>query len=230
MAIDEAIVQAIEPDDPPVLRFFDWSQPAISIGYSQKINEVLDVPICKKEKMFFVRRPTGGGVVLHGGNITYSVIIPVPHREWNKGMFWMIQYWIKKGMDALGIETTQYNEIKKNSPGYCFVSPSFGDIIIADRKIGGLAGRRIRQKMLYQGYLYFENADKTLRFVKGIKELDEKAVNLKDFCADKVEIKKSIVDNWYEELTKDKLNDKEEDMADSLCESKYSQDEWNLMR
>lgn len=228
MAIDEAIVQLMQADGLPVLRFFDWSQPSISIGYSQSVEDVLNVPLCRKEGIPFVRRPTGGGVVFHSIDITYSVILPTPLPEWDR--YFLIQTWIKKGLDNLGIETQQYGEVKKNPPGYCFVSPSFGDIMIEDCKIGGLAGRKIRQKMLCQGYLFFEDAENMLRFVKGIEEIDGKTMNLKSFCADKEEIKASIINNWSAELIRDKLNDKEEDLAGNLCENKYSQDEWNLMR
>lgn len=228
MAIDEAIVQLMEPDDPPVLRFFDWEQPAISIGYSQKISDVLNIPLCKKEKMPLVRRPTGGGVVFHGVDITYSVILPFLSMK--KDSIFLIQSWVRKGIDKLGIIASQCGEVKKNLSGYCFVSPSFGDIMIEDEKIGGLAGRRIRRKMLFQGYLYYDNAGKMTKFCKEMKFLKGKGMYLKKYINSKDKIKKSIANNWYAEIIKGKLNDKEEELAGILCENKYSQDEWNFRR
>lgn len=186
MAIDEALVQLLEPGNLPVLRFYDWSQPAISIGYNQKI---------EREKTPIVRRPTGGGIVYHGDDVTYSVMLP------ERFKLDMVQSWIKPSLDKLGLKTTQYGKAGKVSPTYCHKSPSFGDIMIGDRKAGGLAGRRIRQKILCQGY-----------------------VNL-DVSKDLV--RRSIIDNWPGELIKDKLTDAEEDLADNLCENKYSRDEWN---
>lgn len=228
MAIDEAIVQLMKPDDPPVFRFFDWVQPAISIGCSQKISDVLNISLCKKGGIPFVRRPTGGGVVFHGIDITYSVVLPVSPLE--RDRYFLIQSWVKKGLDKLGIKTSQYGEFKKNSLGYCFVSPSFGDIMIGDCKIGGLAGRRIKKKMLLQGYLYYEDVGRMARFSKGMKVLKGKGVYLKKCIDSRDKIKESIVNNWHAELIGDKLSDKEEELAGILCENKYSQDEWNFMR
>lgn len=228
MAIDEAIVQLMKPDDLPVLRFFDWLQPSISIGYSQRVNNVLNVSLCRKEGVPFVRRPTGGGVVFHGVDITYSLILPVPPPGWDR--YFLVQSWIKKGLDKLGIKTSQYIESKKDTSGYCFISPSFGDIMVKGCKIGGLAGRRIKQKILRQGYLYFEDASNMIRFAKEIKTFKGKAMNLKSLGVDKKEVKESIINNWCGKLIEDKLSDGEEELAGNLCENKYSQDEWNLMR
>lgn len=228
MAIDEAVVQLIGPSDIPVLRFFDWSSPSISIGYSQKIKDVLDVQLCKNEGIQVVRRFTGGGVVFHGVDITYSVMLPKRFEQDVKVMYNMIQSWIKKGLDRLGINTKQYKEIKREQSSYCFVSPSFGDIMIENHKIGGLAGRRIKQRMLCEGYLYFEDASNMFKFAKDIKFYD--MVYLSSLCEEKEKIKASIISNWCGKLIKDSLNDKEKELADSLCGTKYSQDEWNFMR
>lgn len=180
--------------------------------------------------MPFVRRPTGGGVVFHGIDVTYSVVLPKRIDIDLKDVYSLIQSWIKNGLDKIGIKTSQYTESKKDPSGYCFVSPSYGDIMIENCKVGGLAGRRIKHKMLFQGYLYFEDAVNMLKFAKGIRKLDRKAMNLRPFCVDKEEIKASIVNNWRAELVRDKLSDKEDELAGNLSENKYGQDEWNFVR
>lgn len=190
MAIDEALVQLIGPGDLPILRFFDWSEPCVSIGYSQRIEQG-QTPI--------VRRPTGGGVVFHGDDVTYSVVLPKRFDMDIKDTYRLIQSWIRSGLNKLGLKTTQYGEIKKGMAKYCFKSPSFGDIMIGNSKVGGLAGRRIRQRILCQGY-----------------------VNLSGYGLTKEVIRKAILDNWCGELLKDYLNEKEEELAARLCEDKYS--------
>jgi lipoate-protein ligase A len=202
MAIDEALVHLMGPDDPPILRFFDWSRPAISIGYSQRINEVLDV---KKEGIPIVRRPTGGGVVFHGTDVTYSVVLPKRFDVDIKDVYNLIQSWIKNGLEELGLKATQYKTLKKGVPGYCSKTPTFGDIMIGDSKVGGLAGRRIRQRILCQGYL-----------------------NLESYSKEK--IRGTIIDNWCGRLKRGTISDREEELASNLCENKYSKDEWNFMR
>lgn len=190
MAIDKALVQLMNPEDLPILRFFDWFQPAVSIGYSQRF---------KQEGIPFVRRPTGGGVVFHGTDVTYSVILPKRFDLDIKETYSLIQSWIKHGLDKLGLNTTQYSEVNRGAPMYCFKSPSFGDIMIGDKKIGGLAGRRIRQRMLCQGY-----------------------VDLSAYGISKEEIRRTIIDNWPGRLIVDNLNEKEEELAGYLCDEYVS--------
>jgi lipoate-protein ligase A len=69
MAVDEALLHHIRE---PVLRLYRWDVPAVSIGYFQPIDVVpQDRP--------FVRRYTGGGLVDHAGDVTYTVVLPRDH-------------------------------------------------------------------------------------------------------------------------------------------------------
>ena len=71
MAIDEALLQS----EAPVLRFYRWRPPAISIGYFQKLEEEIDLEECKRQGIDYVRRITGGKAVLHDKELTYSFVI-----------------------------------------------------------------------------------------------------------------------------------------------------------
>jgi lipoate-protein ligase A len=77
MAIDESIMKAvIEGKSMPTLRFYGWDPPCVSIGYSQKFDEVIDLKRCRDRGYTWVRRPTGGRALLHIDELTYSVIAP----------------------------------------------------------------------------------------------------------------------------------------------------------
>lgn len=69
MAIDEALLQRAKV---PSLRLYRWDHPALSFGYFGKF---ADVETHAKARDL-VRRWTGGGIVLHGADLTYSIIIP----------------------------------------------------------------------------------------------------------------------------------------------------------
>jgi len=74
MAIDEAILEAhLAGQVPPTLRIYQFSPPAVSFGYAQKIDNGLMTRI-KKQNFAVVRRPTGGRAVLHMGDLTYAFI------------------------------------------------------------------------------------------------------------------------------------------------------------
>jgi lipoate-protein ligase A len=70
MSIDEAL---LELTPIPTIRFYRWSSPALSFGYFGKFS---DVTIYAAERDL-VRRWTGGGIVFHGDDLTYSIVIPV---------------------------------------------------------------------------------------------------------------------------------------------------------
>jgi len=69
MAIDEAL---LETATIPSIRFYRWNSPALSFGYFGKFADVADYA----PERDLVRRWTGGGMVFHGDDLTYSIIIP----------------------------------------------------------------------------------------------------------------------------------------------------------
>src|SRR5260221_10848814 len=72
MALDEALLEAMQRLQRPVLRFYRWTEPAASFGYFQKYAEVERVTLLRP----LVRRPTGGGIVPHHPDWTYSLTFP----------------------------------------------------------------------------------------------------------------------------------------------------------
>ena len=67
MAVDEAL---LERATAPSIRFYQWDHPALSFGY---FGRCADVAV---ENRDLVRRWTGGGIVFHGDDLTYSIVIP----------------------------------------------------------------------------------------------------------------------------------------------------------
>src|ERR1700758_3487521 len=69
MAIDEAL---LETATLPTIRYYWWNHPALSFGYFGKFSEVENFAWDRDP----VRRWTGGGIVFHGDDLTYSLVIP----------------------------------------------------------------------------------------------------------------------------------------------------------
>ena len=76
MAIDEAILVAQKEAANPTLRFYGWTHPALSFGYFQNIASEVDVEACRADGIELVKRMTGGGTVVHGWELTYTLILP----------------------------------------------------------------------------------------------------------------------------------------------------------
>src|SRR5277367_821924 len=68
MAVDEALLREVRA---PVLRLYEWNVPAVSLGYFQ--------PAALAEARPFVRRYTGGGLVDHARDVTYTLALPRAH-------------------------------------------------------------------------------------------------------------------------------------------------------
>src|SRR5881296_1395488 len=69
MAIDEAL---LEYATLPCIRFYRWHSPALSFGYFGRFAHVASYA----GERDLVRRWTGGGIVFHGDDLTYSIVIP----------------------------------------------------------------------------------------------------------------------------------------------------------
>ncbi|MCX6894101.1 MAG: octanoyltransferase, partial [Verrucomicrobia bacterium] len=78
MALDEALLEALPRLARPVLRFYGWTQPATTFGYFQKFTEIERATALRP----LIRRPTGGGLVPHDADWTYSLAFPAGH-EWH---------------------------------------------------------------------------------------------------------------------------------------------------
>ena len=121
----------------PVVRFYEWEGPYLSIGRNQKQipNHWLD--LAKKGKIILVRRPSGGGGVLHSCGLTYSIIWPKPTFSIKQSYIQTCK-WFLKGFKELGLAlefgTQPYNSINEN----CFSSSSNADLVDSEgnKRIG----------------------------------------------------------------------------------------------
>ena len=150
MAFDEALLHSAHRLGKPVLRFYGWTQPAASFGYSQKIAEVEGLTTLRP----LIRRPTGGGIVPHDADWTYSVVIPSGH-EWHRfkaeHSYLRMHAWLRNAFKCLDIETRLAEEARKPRPGECFVGHELHDLLWKGHKIAGAAQRRTRTGLLIQG-------------------------------------------------------------------------------
>ena len=104
MALDEVLLENISQIGKPVLRFYGWTEPAATFGYFQKFSEVERATLLRP----LIRRPTGGGIVPHDADWTYSFVVP-PNHEWHllKAIesYRRIHEWIQSAFAKLKIET-----------------------------------------------------------------------------------------------------------------------------
>lgn len=150
MALDEALLESVSRLQQPVLRFYGWTEPAATFGYFQKYSEVANTTPLRP----LIRRPTGGGIVPHDADWTYSAVFP-PGHEWHslkaEESYRRIHDWLRLAFAELKIETELAPCCKQSLPGQCFVGHEKSDLLWHGKKIAGAAQRRNQLGLLIQG-------------------------------------------------------------------------------
>ena len=154
MAIDEALLEAAVV---PTIRFYRWRFPALSFGYFGKFS---DVAIYAEERDL-VRRWTGGGIVFHGDDLTYSIMIPASDAVFDESSIAIYEKIHRALCSALGDHNQGAelvpvaNQVRAGDRGSCdnncFANPVRADVMMDGRKIAGAAQRRTRRGLLQQG-------------------------------------------------------------------------------
>jgi lipoate-protein ligase A len=150
MALDEALLENGSRLGTPVLRFYGWTEPAATFGYFQKFSEVERATLLRP----LIRRPTGGGIVPHDADWTYSAVFP-PGHEWHslkaEESYRRIHDWLRLAFAELKVETELAPCCKRTLPGQCFVGHEKSDLLWHGKKIAGAAQRRNKTGLLIQG-------------------------------------------------------------------------------
>ena len=238
MAIDEALTRKCidSQDRPTVIRFYTWKETSCSIGYFQKIENVFKAP--NNKRIPVVRRPTGGGIVYHGNDITFSIIkrrIQSDRQEDITSFYKLIGESLLGGLERLGFTCTSYfpeEESHRSEPkrkplnnflsqqSFCSVTPAKYDIMINGSKVAGYAARKSQGAVLCQGYL-----DVHKRWKEQYKNSREKAIHL---------LFDNLVSSFEKvfgiTLTSSQLTEEEKRLADIIRNEKYASDEWNYRK
>ncbi len=148
MALDEALFECAER---PLMRLYRWSGQAVSFGYSQSLEAVRE----RFRSIPCVRRWTGGGIVEHGCDWTFSLIVPFGEplaKARPKESYRLIHTHVAAALNQCGC-SAQLADSDEGAPAMaCFSSPVLYDVIGLDhQKLCGGAQRRTRKGLLHQG-------------------------------------------------------------------------------
>jgi lipoate-protein ligase A len=164
MAVDETIARAVgEGRVPPTLRFYGWSRPTVSLGYSQRSDGAVDPGACKRLGIDIVRRPTGGRAVLHVYELTYSAAVPT-NGSWGglsvRESFLRMGQALIVGLKRLGVAATVEDGKGGRSAlprtSACFQMLRMPAILVGGRKLIGSAQRRWEGTLLQHGSLLLQ--------------------------------------------------------------------------
>lgn len=255
MAIDEAILRAHGRGEvPPTLRFYGWEPAAVSIGYFQSAEREIDLEAVRRGGYGYVRRPTGGRLIFHHRELTYSVVIRQEYlpgsvietyRELSQGLL--------AGLRILGAQpelAAGERDPRRQDPGgfhtACFDSTSAYELTVDGRKVAGSAQTRMGGVILQHGSIPLELDVELLfslmRVPEGARDrlmarFRSRAAGLREVLGRPVsfeEARDAFVRGFAEALgltlVEGSLTPAEEAEAAELMREKYGSDQWNLMK
>lgn len=223
MAIDETLLRSYSlRASAPTFRVYGWDPEALSLGYSQDAREVLGPDISNP----FVRRITGGGVIRHGDEITYSLTcakedLGIPSSvtsSYKTVSSFLITFYNRLGLDAAFACDVAGPGEKLGAPSpFCFDAKEKYDIVVAGRKMGGSAQKRSRNAIFQHGSIPLAPIEQLLGQAPGAEELSRALAG-------------SFAETFDVTMEAGRLSAAEMDLFEYLRERKYESREWNLDR
>lgn len=236
MATDEALLDSVSRgDSPPVLRFYRWYPPCVTIGYFQSLEAEVDVDACRSRGVDAIRRLTGGGAVFHSEEITYSIVLPLDHPLATDDIlesYRLICSGVVRGLGRLGVEAS---------------FEPINDVAAGGKKISGNAQTRRKGCLLQHGTVLLgldpERMFSLLKVPteklkgKAIDEVKARVTSLRDLLGREVgyeeaaeALGRGCAEVWGADFEPRALSPVEEAEAGRLAAERFSNPGWNRKR
>ncbi|HEY0673831.1 MAG TPA: biotin/lipoate A/B protein ligase family protein [Longimicrobiales bacterium] len=160
MAVDHTLLESVQTGSAPILRFYRWSEPTLSLGRNQ--------PAARSDAAVpgrgLVRRPTGGMAVLHHREITYAIALPAGRLGGPRATYVTVNRALVAGLRALGVAASVSPRAPRSHFGSvhpCFAEAAEGEVVAHGKKLVGSAQRYERRAILQHGSILLGNDQPT---------------------------------------------------------------------
>lgn len=160
MAADLYLLERAAQSSSITVRLYRWQVPAITIGYMQHPDELLDMKALERHGAEWIRRPTGGRAVLHHQDITYSCVFSRTIRRMGTTLaatYRLISQCLMHGLQIAGIACEPHDSpidplrVRSEVKLPCFLAPNREEIMVGGRKLVGSAQKRQGKAVLQHG-------------------------------------------------------------------------------
>jgi len=226
MAADEVLLESAVAGMAS-LRFYGWSEPTVSLGYFQP--ERMRREDERLASVAYVRRPTGGGALVHHHEVTYALALP-PGPIWqakDHGSWLCRMHTIIAGaLSSLGISTVTVSQEQPAPDVLCFHHLTSGDLVLDAAKIVGSAQRKQRGALLQHGAILLA-ASPHAPELPGIRELTGRSISAEEIIP---ALEKEFAARTGWALSAIDWTVVERQRIEELVQIKYSQLAWNQKR
>jgi len=227
MAADDALLHSASTGVAS-MRFYTWRPATLSLGYFQPAAARLVDPLLAA--MPWVRRPSGGGAIVHHHELTYAIALPAGERWQPRGQSWLCR------MHHLIVEVLQQHRVptdtgtcgveRRLGDFLCFEHHTPGDVLIGEHKIVGSAQRRYRGATLQHGSILLAQSEFTPS-LPGLLELAQ--VDLSpELLAGEIVDQLQRQTNW--DIKADEWSQREKEHLQAQRDERFTQLAWNERR
>jgi|688.fasta_scaffold00074_77 lipoate-protein ligase A len=180
MARDQHMAMVAGRRSCAALRVYGWKEPTLSLGHFQ---QETDIPN-RLKRIAQIRRPTGGGAIVHHREVTYALAIPVDPARNVKGeesrLYAVVHEAVERGLRKLGWPARQAGESSGTQPNgtahpfLCFERRYPVDLVLGESKILGSAQRRLSSCVLQHGSLLLAKSDQLTPHLEGVCDFPER--------------------------------------------------------
>ena len=169
MAADELLADEAQRRGDCCLRLYGWTPTAVSLGGFQRGADAEAEPAIAGVPV--VRRPSGGGAIVHGSDLTYAAAVPRVH-PWGGGpqaFYDAVHEALCAALAGFGVEASPWRPPatpppapgRDEGPFFCFDRRASGDVVVGaaaspdgrGHKVLGSAQRRLAATVLQHGSL-----------------------------------------------------------------------------
>jgi lipoyl(octanoyl) transferase len=228
MAADEVLVRGAAARGTAALRCYGWTTATVSLGYFQPAAIRANDP--RLAGLPWVRRPSGGGALVHHHELTYALAVP-PGAEWRSSEPWMARMHriIARALADFGLGD-QIEPMtappSKHGDVLCFQQYTRGDLLCGGRKVVGSAQRKYHQALLQHGSLLLAQSE-FAPALPGLRELIGAEVGALQLGAALVQA--VLQDTGWKAEPAPWSADEEQALAD-VAGAKYATAAWNERR
>ena len=242
MAVDDYLFRSLGEKHQTTVRFYSWKKPTASLGYSQKAKKVLDVKYCRNNGIDVVRRITGGKMVLHFGEMTYSICSSDSSVFTDKlsDSYRLISESLMKGLEKMGLNSVLAEEppssyVRGNLP--CFSYPARNEVEVKKKKVIGSAQKRVGSIFIQHGSIPLEDERDLLRKISFLEEREEdvRLLSLSQALGKEVTFDWAVdyfiagISEYFNvELTPRSLTEKEKETVSQIQVDRYENADWTF--
>ncbi len=236
MAVDEALaISAGQCRDFACLRFYRWQPYALSFGYNQSPEKLVDLNAVTDSGLGIVRRMSGGKMVFHADEHTFSLVFTLefikekcPEARTFLDMFRFAIEPLVQALVNIGVPA-RFSSAREMSAGrgnhlHCYAAAAGHSVFAGQHKLIGAAGVFRNDCLIIHGSIPISsvNPPEEIFLSENRRDLAVKMASLKEFIDDeKIQNLPAAVAGHYADvlgckLSESELNTAEQHLAENL--------------